>query len=775
MNEDINEIKNIPTGKEFSNLLTVYKAVSIDPLNYKYGYDRKQSAGWNGGGKDSYGEVAYTWLHLSDAIHATGSFGHNIVMFKLLGGLDGYVFFEYDRNSEIRSMLVKTYGSALNLHDQILKISGNRQAADKYGYYTDPSSFGRHALSELRRDGVFIRGFICTYWHGDEIVVYPCNFSDLVPCAAARNIDRYMGEGEVRGKFEGFLGDNEREVQSGFIDIVPHLQMVHAFDPDGAQYIRVGDKIYAPYESKEGPNILIIDDENLVKPNDVKLFPASVRLNEMPTNISRKGRFSFIMGGFRWIGNVLGQDENGQQLSPDGSPIFKLNGTEQWFEWQYLQWMFENPEYVKNELSNPKYEVVAESKKIISEAFKAGMSYDDFVQNNKAFVYVATHCYFLDGILNHGFSREYANANDFAQNGGSLTYGDGVYGTPSLENAANNLSMKTASKYEKPDGYKYGNIILKCSLLGGWRGFLIFDEEWARKIYKDKWNIYDQVDAVIKNDSARQELKNFISRFSGRELYNPRNDSMRRTNHVIFNMFSNKDGFEKWTAFFRKNGVRGAIYHGHGDGFCCVCYDYSEVVPIAISYDHGRTWTTDGGKWTLDNGKTYKTDGINWDATHDRLLYAADPANKFGAKYKTVSAFPKKICANDTIFGVVNVEKHNGRWNTVRTDNSKELFPIDFDAEPTLGMRGSVRFKYKGYDFKGDVSNEYTGLPSFDYDGNPYDMKDIDSVIYYYIEGNATQETEQEPEEPEYEVQDNVNDETLKESFFRFLDKMELL
>ena len=768
ISEELSEFKNIPFGKDFSNLISLYKVVDGRyAMNFKNGYDRKQTDGWNGNGRDSYGEVVYSHLKLSHAMSMIGSYGNAIVQFKLLGGLEDYIFFDTDRDSVIRQLQIQVYGKPLNLYEQLLALTNNKNIAQRYGGCTDPSQFGRYYQKEIRRQGYYLRGMICDYWHStDDIVVYPFNFSDVVPCAVATGLTRYMSEDEVRRRFVGTLGQQERDKQNGFLDIVPHLEVVNAKDPDGAQYIRIGDKAYAPYDSPMGFNILIIDDENWVKPNDKKLFPDTVRIDEMPS-LSRKGNFTFKMCGVKYEGNVIGQAD-GQQYTDDGSPIFRIKGTNDWYRWEYLTYMFENPDYAKSMLAQ-------RSEDMLTEAFKQGMSYDEFVSNNGGFGYVCTHSYFLDGILKHGFSREYANANDFAQNGGSLTYGDGVYGTPDIGNAANNLSRKTASIYEKPDGFKYGPIILKCSILGGYRGFLIFDENWAKRIYGKNWQIFDQIDVIVKDGNARNEIKNFTRQYMSRELYNPSNDPSGRTNHVIYNMFNNESGFKKWTNFFRKYGIRGAVYNGHGDGFCFVCYDYSEVVPVEISYDHGKTWTTNGNSFTLPNGKTYSTKGINWQLTHDRLLYAGDPANKLGGMYKSVGSFPKKVCVDDTVFGCVSVEKNNGKWNCVRMDTLEELFPIDFDAEPTFSIRGTIDFIYKGHKFKGKLYNRSVDCATFFYpdESAEYEINQIDAVIDYYINGNGAEET---TDNEEYqEIPDEQNSQQLQESFFRFLDKMELL
>lgn len=775
INEELSELKNIPSGKEFSNLLSIYKVVDGRyAMNFKNGYDRKQTDAWNGNGRDSYGEVAYSHLKLSHAMSMIGSYGNAIIQFKLLGGLSDYLFFDTDRDPVIRDLQIKTYGKPLNLYEQLLALTNNKSIAQRYGGCTDPSHFGKYYQKEIRRQGYYLRGMICDYWHStDDIVVYPFNFSDVIPCAVATGLTRYMSEAEVRQRFVGTLGQQEREKQNGFLDIVPHLEVVNAKDPDGAQYIRIGEKAYSPYDSPMGFNILVIDDENWVKPKDEKLFPDTVRIDEMPS-LSRKGNFTFKMGGVKYEGNVIGQVD-GQQYTDDKSPIFRIKGTNDWYEWQYLTYMFENPDYVKSLLAQRPDDM-------LTEAFKQGMSYDEFVNNNKAYGYVCIHQSSLKGILEHGFSREYAAENDSNYNGGRGFYGNGVYGCVTIGMNADpgkfsNIDMKNAGAsrlsyyrdYSKPDGLKYGGVILKCSILGGWNRFLILDKDLASKIYKGDYSIERQVNEIVgsKNPAAAKELINAMRCYEGFRY--EVTDSDTRTTPPLAKLFRGSfSDFQKWENFFRKYGIRGAIYHGGNDGFGFVCYDYSEVVPVAVSFDHGATFVADG---------------INWQKTHDRLSYAGDPANKLSGMYKSVSSFPKKVCVDDTVFGCVSVEKANGKWNCVRMDTLEELFPIDFDTEPTFSIRGIINFVYKGYKFKGKLYNRSVDCATFFYpdESSEFEINQIDAVIYYYIEGHGEEEQQNtDQEEPadngEYqEMPDETNREALQESFFTLLDKMELL
>ena len=120
INESIEELKNIPNGSAFTNLLSIYKVVSDSvAAGYAQGYDRKKSAGWNNNGSDSYGIVGYTHLSLQNAINMVGSgYGHSIVHFKLLGGTKDFIFFDADQDNTIRDMLIRSYGRYMTIEEQ---------------------------------------------------------------------------------------------------------------------------------------------------------------------------------------------------------------------------------------------------------------------------------------------------------------------------------------------------------------------------------------------------------------------------------------------------------------------------------------------------------------------------------------------------------------------------------------------------------------------------------------------------------------------------------
>ena len=832
--ENVEETKGIPQGKEFSRRPKgswdgfLYKVIQSG-LSDSFAdmYHRKKSDGWEGRA-DVYGIVGYTHLNLKGALKY-GWGDKTVLKIKLLGGLENYVFFDADNNPDIRAALIDTYGSALSVEEQIFAITGNRKIASDFRW-TNEDRFGTRLSGNqrtwiagdgekiMRATGKIIRGFVYEYQR-DDAAVAPFIFSDMVTCAVAHNVGRYDSVEMANAKFVGTLNQQRREMQDNYTDIVPHLYAVNAIDTDADEGTRVGDNLYIAYTSRDGKhNVLAIDERNWGNPQDTKLFPDTISIDNELSNPGKNGNLRFSMNKQQYIANVCGKMTNGEKIAD--FPIFAIRGCEDGADWWFqmnsgnLTWFYENPEWVEEQksiyYSQSQYGNVGESikthKEILQEAFEPGMSYNDFVRsnvgkNNENVMYVCTHCYFVEGIMQQGFSRAYANVNDKDDNGGALTYGDGVYGTPSIKNAANNLSRKTASKTKKPDGYKYGNIILKCILMGGWKGFLIFDGNFARKIYGDKWQVMDQIDLIVKDKTANAELKNYVQPYLRMELYDPKKDptGLGRTNHIIFNMFNNgwsaeqrKSGIEKWTNFFRKNGIRGAVYHGHGDKFCSVCYDYSEVIPFAISYDYGQTWTTGGHSWTLDNGKTYETNGVDWQTLHDRLISAGDPIGKLGAEYKNVSLDTQEVRFGSSVAGLASVQCKNGGYNFVTMQEIRgidgnvlyrqydKIFPIDFDSMASIGKNGNIRFEYRGRQFDGNVYDEDSNGPVIFITKNTisgpiverFDMNYADWFVENYdayVRGDFDNDNEG------YEEQDVVAEQQLQEEFFRMLDRIELI
>lgn len=169
----------------------------------------------------------------------------------------------------------------------------------------------------------------------------------------------------------------------------------------------------------------------------------------------------------------------------------------------------------------------------------------------------------IDSLFKYGFSREFTSSN-----GGNM-YGPGVYSVYNLK-----------SSNEKATGY--GKAIIKLKLLGGYKDFLIFSEQLAKKTYGNRWHIKDQIVDIFPKDIAQQILNRV-------HLVMHNDDA---SFHDMKKSSSSAVDIIRLLGEGKINGTicRGLVYNGGHDGACCFIRDFSSVVPVAVSYDNGKTW-----------------------------------------------------------------------------------------------------------------------------------------------------------------------------------------
>ena len=677
LNEAIDELRKLPSSKEMGNIPSIYKVIKHGDIDsyVKSGMIR-QLAGGEENRNDVYGEGVYAHITLDSAIrlsHRESYYGDTILEMKLLGGYEGFVMYGGSRN--IDNLIIKTYGRNMSVEEQLYAITKDYAFAKKWARY-DPRSFG-NAQKSLRREGYNIRGMV--YEWGAYYAVLPFVFSDAIPFATARVWDN-TNTGNIQ--FKTVYNDKQNKEIAGNFDPIAQLDMINA-EYSRASVIRVAidDNLYCVIKSNKtgGYNIVKIDEDNIINPRPKYIIPKNIYLSERPTAPdTENGQFMFSYMGINFYGTVCHEVAR--------IPAFWNEIENDWCEFKDLE------NCVKQMRGDDGTKVAESLNEEITDLTK-----EDFLNGKKRIVYVCAHTSDVDAIFKNGFSRQFANNNDYMHNGGALTYGDGQYGSVSLDNAANNLSRKT--DYGKSDGKKYGSVIIKCVLMGSFYNFLIFDEDLAKYIYKDKWQIMDQIDHIVKDPAARNELKNFVRPYLGRALYNPSQDPMSRTNHVLFSMFSSQNGFRKWTNFFRQNGIRGGVYHGHGDGYCFVCYNYSDVIPVAYSTDYGKSW---------------KDDKFDFDAAKERSFKDPDAASRFGHKFKGMdSATPVLVNCGGKKFSVTVVQTLNGKYNILNNHTGDKVSPIDFDERPTISTEGEFQFLVGGRMFYGIYNHELAQIPAF--------------------------------------------------------------
>ena len=742
------ERNGFPTDKEIAGCPSIYKVVRSSEKDsfITVGFNKTLAAEAqrNGTGRGTAaGEGIYSSIKLggrNGAARLAGShYGDVIIQGKMLGGFERFIMFNGDMFKEIGYMIERYYGkkkdgTLYTPYEQCLKLTNDRELAaliDRYGVNTNSSysywGGGSESVKKLRRAG--IRGFLYEFDNGPTAL--PLDWGSVIPFAYADNVYRGEDEDSIRRRMKpcypsytnskGQVIDT-KEVYENMCDWT--FQLDGFYDDYDKTSIKEfnGESYCAVYIRNRGWNIVQIDRANYAHPQAKEMLP--MWLPEQPSKVSMEGVFAFKYGGREWQAAISLPDCNSaclwypEDISEFSSPA-DVNSSNDWIP-------FSEKNLNGALMQIRAYKTVSESniknlfrKNLLQESFNFATE-GDFLNSKQRMVYVCAHADAVSGIFKGGFSRQFANANDFMNNGGSLTYGDGQYGSVTLDNAKR-LSFK--QQYSKPDGYKYGPIILKCALLGGFYNFLIFDEKLAKYVYKDKWHIEDQIDYIIKDPKGNQELKDYCKRFSGYELYNPSGDSYRRTNHIIFNMFSWQAEAKKWMNFFRKYGIRGAVYHGHGDGYCFVCYNYSELIPIEASYDHGDSFST-----TDEKGNKL----FNFDVVKERLFMDNDPVQRFGHLYAEVSDKPRLCQINGKRFSVTTVKTFDGGYNIILTNSKKgdKISKYDFDTVPSIGSDGIFAFKYKGKTFNGIINLPGDNVPAiwFPEDSSLlYQMPDIES------------------------------------------------
>ena len=183
----------------------------------------------------------------------------------------------------------------------------------------------------------------------------------------------------------------------------------------------------------------------------------------------------------------------------------------------------------------------------------------------------------VDSLFTYGFSREFTSSN-----GGNM-YGPGVYSVYTLK-----------SSNEKATGY--GKSIIKLKLLGGYQDFLIFSQQLAQETYGENWKIKDQIYQIFDPSVANNIL---------RQVYLIMHDDkcsfkdMARSSESAYEIVRRLG-----ESGMNNSKCRGLVYNGGHDGACCFIRDFSSVIPVAISYDNGKTWKNRLSQQLIDRMNT---------------------------------------------------------------------------------------------------------------------------------------------------------------------------
>jgi hypothetical protein len=276
----------------------------------------------------------------------------------------------------------------------------------------------------------------------------------------------------------------------------------------------------------------------------------------------------------------------------------------------------------------------------------------------------------INSLMNYGFSREYTG-----DNGGNM-YGPGVYNVYTLR-----------SSNESARGY--GKYIVKSFLLGGYKDFLIFNEEMAKEVYGNEWPIDIQIKKLFPPKICEEIFRRF--NVIGAKPYR------RGGLYNIGNLYMNNNSSVKTvktsviavqiTDFLHskiaQSKVRGIIYSGNHDGECAFVRNFSDVIPFYYSKDNGKTWIEG------------ITDNLIWRAGHDTDVEAT-------LKHSVDDSGKKNFSdtADRSINGFVLVYKDNGKKaNYFEVATNSLISNTWFDYAGNFNEDGVAEVLYKGRNF----------------------------------------------------------------------------
>lgn len=352
-------------------------------------------------------------------------------------------------------------------------------------------------------------------------------------------------------------------------------------------------------------------------------------------------------------------------------------------------------------------------------------------------VYTVTDKSALDGIFNNGFSRQFAAKSE------GIDYGAGQY--CNIPKSPNQTPYESIKRFSHNPSSK---CIIKCELEGGLNRYLIFDTYYAKKVYGDRYSIKDQVYRLFPEPVAKEVWNDMIwyMSFDKSLLGNSHHfddNAGQRTSGLLQHMMSKRfhrdcANPEKYEKLFAKYNVRGAIYHGTGDGFCLVAYNYDEVIPL---------------EYSIDGGKTYMK--------KNSVRRFPDAARRFRDIYKRITN-PVAIKYGDTLYYFSVVQKKNGKYNVINAKNGDELSPIDFiSATNITPPDGDFQIEYPENVFHYACPDGF-----YDEEGNGHDFSELDDAKH--AETDDFSEFDFELDEDTEKTFNNILNECLEKTLDKF-------
>ena len=222
-------------------------------------------------------------------------------------------------------------------------------------------------------------------------------------------------------------------------------------------------------------------------------------------------------------------------------------------------------------------EVIKEKNNALNEGMENGTFYVYHMCPKKA----------MEGITKTGFER-FFGASQVA-----MSYGPGVYTTvwPSYDKRSKCHNPRLdvdLRRFYYSEGGMGESVVLKCIGKNGLKGFMIYDEEVAAKVYGKENAPFDkQIKLLMDPDEYNELVNNHKWQFDeicgvshGRYFDNQHfwNGSGGAVAGSFDNVMSN------YPKSYRK--IRGLSFHGGHDGFVAIYRNFNDVIPVEVAYDY---------------------------------------------------------------------------------------------------------------------------------------------------------------------------------------------
>lgn len=694
----------LPDISELEHYPSIYKMVRPEHLqSYLDNGFQRNLAGDNG---TMYGEGVYASLKMdgSDGATRLTSYGSVLLEGKVVGGFERFIMFPED--DYIRQLIKKYYGSPdVSPEQQYYKWTNNWGEA-KYlanighsiyctrrNWRTNEDEF--HYPDAVKLLNKYkIRGIIYRYCSGPTVL--PFDFSSVVLFGYATGVyyDSTYADIKKRMKYvykdEKFRKNIEKKQHDWTFQLNGRYE---SFDKQSAVTVRTNGELYCVVKNRGKFNIVHIDtDFSSVSKRPKEI--SQIWFDERPTTpLIENGIFQFTVNGITWYGTVFFPPEKAPAIwYPDNIEDFDnpdINNTDCWYEMNY-----ETLNAMADAYRQATGKYVSESltktfRKYLNEEIKQNNA-GDFLHRNWVRVYAATDKENIKSIFQIGQQRQFA----LGGGGGDAWYGIGAY-----------TKLDTSLNYGR-----YGGGAIEYVVNGNFYGFLIFNEDWARKTYKDKWSLEDQCKILFPRGVAENTYRDIINLAHGSDIMHGvstaalhgmyKEDGAGRAWDRSTGKRRTEDGpiAARWSNLFSQYGVKGAVYYGGNDGLCAVVWQYDCLIPY---------------RYTLDGGNTWRDDLFNFGHAKRVAERFCDPFSKYRYKYFKVDDKVITCKIMGKTFYCTQVMTGPHRFNLIYSRTGEKIFPVDFTEEPVISLDGIVNFMFKGQEFKGIINHPSENVPAF--------------------------------------------------------------